>query len=135
MGSEMCIRDRHITACENVFPLPQTKSWLRGMTVQKGFLYSVTDLSLFAGLSQAVEKKRSHLILLNRPSEQVALIVSQLLGFKYLSDARDADPSDCERVLGDLQPFFVNGHRFDGDVFFSMDWGKLMNSSRFLEVQ
>jgi len=44
---------REVSTCESLVIVPQTKTWMRGLINSKGMLYSVTDLSLFAGYERA----------------------------------------------------------------------------------
>ena len=40
---------KEVSVCENLMVVPQTKGWMRGLINSKGVLYSVSDVSLFAG--------------------------------------------------------------------------------------
>jgi len=56
---------KEVSTCDNLMVVPQTKNWMRGLINSKGVLYSVTDLSLFAGYGRATQAQRGHLLLLN----------------------------------------------------------------------
>ncbi len=126
----------HITACERLYSLPQTKKWLRGVTSQKGVIYSVTDLHLFAGHNKGVDIQKAHLVLLNRPVEQVALLVNHVSGFRHLNEGRQGKvETKHEALLGELQQYAQALYEFDGDEYFQLNFDALMHSNRFLEVQ
>ena len=77
---------KEVSTCENLMVIPQTKNWLRGLVNSKGVLYSVTDLSLFAGFGRAIQPKQGHLLLLNDSVAQSALLVNRVIGFRYFEE-------------------------------------------------
>lgn len=126
----------HVTACEKLYPLPQTKKWLRGIVCEKGVVYSVTDLNLFAGHSKGVDLQHAHLLLLNRPVEQVALLIDQVAGFRHLADAQPVElDKDMESDLGEVVQYVDSSYQFDNETHYKLDLDGLMRSNRFLEVQ
>jgi len=82
---------KEISTCDNLMVVPQTKSWMRGLVNSKGVLYSVTDLSLFAGYGRPTQEKRGHLLLLNDAGQQSALLVNRVIGFRYFEGAKELD--------------------------------------------
>jgi twitching motility protein PilI len=129
-----------VAPCAPVTPVPQTKEWVRGVCNIRGTIYSVADLALFAGSIRSVPIESGHLILVNHPDMQVALLVSNVIGFRNF-DPDSLQGVDHENVefkqgqAGDLDQF-VRGYYYQADkIWFVVDLLSLANSNRFREVQ
>ena len=116
--------------------IPQTKDWLRGLINSKGVLYSVTDLSIFAGFGRPIQTNKGHLLLLNDADAQSSLLVTRVIGFRYFEDAHKIE--DLEKSLEEvdgLAPFVEEGFNVDGENWFRLDVVKLLAAEQFREVQ
>lgn len=127
---------KEISTCENLMVLPQTKRWMRGLVNSKGVLYSVTDLSLFAGFDQAIQEKRGHLLLLSDSEMQSALLVNRVIGFRYF-DSKDKlkNLDSNENVPDGLSAFVNEAYKVDDEIWFRMEIDRLVASEPFREVQ
>ncbi len=127
---------KEVSTCESLMVVPQTKAWMRGLINSKGVLYSVTDLSLFAGFGRATPQQKGHLLLLNDASQQSALLVNRVIGFRYFEGEQEFDNLDdrLERLDG-LSTFVDTGFSADGQDWFRLDVSKLLSSEQFREVQ
>ncbi len=127
---------KEVSTCENLMVIPQTKNWVRGLINSKGVLYSVADLSLFAGYGRPVQANKGHLLLLNDADAQSSLLVSRVIGFRYFEEQNKIE--DIERVLDDtdgLAPFVEEGYQVDGENWYRLDVQKLLAAEQFREVQ
>jgi twitching motility protein PilI len=129
-----------VAPCSPVTPVPQTKEWVRGVCNIRGTIYSVIDLALFAGSIRSVPLEAGHLILVNHPDMQVALLVNNVIGFRHF-DPDTLQTVDHENVefkqgqAGDLDQF-VRGYYYQADkIWFVIDLMLLVGSNRFREVQ
>lgn len=129
-----------VANCGPVTPIPLTKEWVRGICNVRGTLYSVTDLALFAGSIRSVPLENGHLVIVNNPDMQAALLVSNVIGFRYF-DPESLQALDDENVefkqghAGDLDQY-VRGYYYHSDkIWFVVDLLSLVNSNRFREVQ
>lgn len=127
---------KEVSTCDNLMVIPQTKNWLRGLVNSKGVLYSVNDLSLFAGFGRPVQPNKGHLLLLNDSAAQSSLLVSRVIGFRYFDDANKITnlESKLEAVDG-LAPFVEEGYHVEGQDWFRLDVAKLLAAEQFREVQ
>jgi len=127
---------KEVSTCDNLMVVPQTKSWMRGLVNSKGVLYSVTDLSLFAGYGRATQEKRGHLLLLNDAGKQSALLVNRVIGFRYFEGEKEFDNLDQKQELLDgLSSYVDAGFHADGHDWFRLNVKNLLASEQFREVQ
>lgn len=127
---------KEIAVCENLMPVPQTKRWLRGLVNSKGVLYSVSDLSLFAGYDHPVSSKKGHLLLLNDEQSQSALLVDRVLGFRYFDEQQKIEDIQSQQaVLDGLSAFVDRGYHNEGQDWFCLDVMRLLESEQFREIQ
>ena len=127
---------KEVSVCENLMNVPQTKSWMRGLVNSKGVLYSVSDLSLFAGYGRPVQANKGHLLLLNNDSQQSALLVSRVIGFRYFEGKEKITNLESKQELLDgLSSFVEEGFHADEQDWFRLDVNKLLESEQFREVQ
>lgn len=127
---------KEVSTCENLMVVPQTKGWLRGLINSKGVLYSVSDLSLFAGYGRPIQENKGHLLLLSNEHSQSALLVTRVIGFRYFEAAeRLADIDTRQDLLDGLSSFVDEGHSADGQDWYKLDVKRLLESEQFREVQ
>ena len=127
---------KEVSTCDHLMIVPQTKSWMRGLVNSKGVLYSVTDLSLFAGYGRATPAQRGHLLLLNDAGQQSSLLVSRVIGFRYFEGAEEFDNLDDKHELLDgLSSYVDTGFHLDGEDWFRLNVNLLLSSEQFREVQ
>lgn len=127
---------KEVSTCENLMVIPQTKDWLRGLINSKGVLYSVTDLSVFAGFGRPIQVNKGHLLLLNDPMAQSSLLVSRVIGFRYFDeDKKIRDLEGSLEAVDGLASFVEEGYRADGQNWFRLDVNKLLAAEQFREVQ
>lgn len=127
---------KEVSVCENLMVVPQTKSWMRGLVNSKGVLYSVSDVSLFAGYGRPVQTNKGHLLILNSNSQQSALLVSRVIGFRYFDDEQSVVDIDSKQdVLDGLGAFVERGVRSEEKEWYQLNINKLLESEQFREVQ
>ncbi len=127
---------KEVSTCENLMVIPQTKNWLRGLINSKGVLYSVTDLSIFAGFGRPIQTNKGHLLLLNDAAAQSALLVSRVIGFRYFDEINKIEDLEGSLDMVDgLGPFVEEGYQADGQKWFRLDVNKLLAAEQFREVQ
>ena len=127
---------KEVSTCENLMVVPQTKQWMRGLVNSKGVLYSVSDLSLFAGFGRAVQSNKGHLLLLNDEQSQSALLVNRVIGFRYFEGSEPlTNLEDKSDVLDGLSAFVHEGFYADEQDWFRLDVTRLLASEQFREVQ
>jgi len=127
---------KEVSVCENLMIVPQTKAWMRGLVNSKGVLYSVTDLSLFAGYGRPVPVQKGHLLLLGDDAKQSSLLVNRVIGFRYFSDDDQiSDLDDKQELLDGLSTYVNKGYHTDGQDWFRLDVESLLASEQFREVQ
>lgn len=127
---------KEVSTCDSLMVIPQTKDWMRGLINSKGVLYSVTDLSIFAGYGRPVQANKGHLLLLSDASSQCSLLVSRVIGFRYFDELNKIP--DLEAVIeavDGLAPFVEEAHHVDGENWFRLDVNKLLAAEQFREVQ
>ena len=127
---------KEVSTCDSLMVIPQTKDWLRGLVNSKGVLYSVTDLSIFAGFGRPIQANKGHLLLLNDFDAQSSLLVTRVIGFRYFEEADKI--SDLEASLEDvdgLAPFVEEGFHVEGENWYRLDVVKLLAAEQFREVQ
>ena len=127
---------KEVSVCENLMVVPQTKAWMRGLVNSKGVLYSVTDLSLFAGYGRAIQTQRGHLLLLGDEAKQSSLLVNRVIGFRYFNDEDELSSlEDKQEQLDGLSTYVDKGYHADGQDWFRLDVASLLASEQFREVQ
>lgn len=127
---------REVSVCENLMVVPQTKAWMRGLVNSKGVLYSVTDLSLFAGYGRAIQTKKGHLLLLGDDAKQSSLLVNRVIGFRYFEESDEiSDLEDKQETLDGLSAFVDKAYHSEGRDWYRLDVDKLLASEQFREVQ
>lgn len=127
---------KEVSTCENLMVIPQTKNWLRGLINSKGVLYSVTDLSIFAGFGRQIQVNKGHLLLLNDADAQSSLLVSRVIGFRYFEEANKiANLEGALDAVDGLAPFVEEGYFVDEQNWFRLDVNKLLASEQYREVQ
>lgn len=127
---------KEVSVCENLMVVPQTKAWMRGLINSKGVLYSVTDLSLFAGYGRAIQAKKGHLLLLADGAIQSSILVNRVIGFRYFNESDEmSDLADKQEVLDGLSAFVDKGYRADGQDWYRLNVNRLLASEQFREVQ
>lgn len=127
---------KEVSTCESLVAVPQTKAWMRGLINSKGVLYSVTDLSLFAGYGRATSTTKGHLLLLNGEGQQSALLVNRVIGFRYFEGANEFDSLvGKQETLDGLSAFVDKGFESEGQDWFRLNVSGLLASEQFREVQ
>lgn len=127
---------KEVSTCDSLMVIPQTKAWLRGLINSKGVLYSVTDLSLFAGYGRAIQANKGHLLLLGNSSLQSALLVNRVIGFRYFEDSKAMKDLDAKQEkLDGLSSFIDSGFEVDGQEWYRLDVDRLLEAEQFREVQ
>lgn len=127
---------KEVSVCENLMVVPQTKGWMRGLVNSKGVLYSVSDVSLFAGYGRPVQTNKGHLLLLNDENQQAALLVNRVIGFRYFEGSQTAlDIESKQEVLDGLSVFVEEGFHTDEQDWYRLNVEKLLESEQFREVQ
>lgn len=127
---------KEISVCENLTAIPQTKPWLRGLINSKGVLYSVTDLSLFAGYSRPTPTNKGHLLLLKDDHSQSALLVNRVIGFRYFDDSMSVkNLEESESFPEGLSAYLDSGRQFEGQIWYELNVSRLLASEQFREVQ
>lgn len=133
-----CEVDSILQVAENpvIVDVPQTKPWVRGIANLKGEMYSVCDLSLFAGFGRAIAKGKGNLILMNYLDAHIALLVDKVIGFRYF-DEKDITQQQAEHVdeLGEFMTHVDKVYNVDGYKWCKLNINHMINSVRFLEVQ
>ena len=126
---------KEISTCDSLTVVPQTKQWMRGLVNSKGVLYSVTDMSLFAGFDRAIQESRGHLLLLDDPDRQSALLVNRVIGFRYFDDSNKKSIDSSEELPDGLSPFVSEAFKAEDEMWYRLDVEKLLISEQFREVQ
>lgn len=127
---------REVSTSHSVVAVPQTKRWMRGLFNSKGILYSVTDLSLFAGFDRGIQENRGHLLLLADIDRQSALLVNRVIGFRYFEGADKVENLESNQELPDgLSQFITEGYHIDDEYWYRLDIARLLESEQFREVQ
>ena len=127
---------KEVSVCENLMLVPQTKAWMRGLINSKGVLYSVSDLSLLAGYGRPTQANKGHLLLLNDESNQCALLVNRVVGFRYFEESQKMQEVDSKQELLDgLSAYVEAGYHSEGRDWFNLNVEKLLTSEQFREIQ
>jgi len=127
---------KEVSICENLMIVPQTKAWMRGLVNSKGVLYSVTDLSLFAGYGRPIQTQKGHLLLLGDEANQSSLLVNRVIGFRYFDENDELSNLDeKQETLDGLSTYVDKAYHADGTDWFRLDVASLLASEQFREVQ
>lgn len=127
---------KEVAVCEGLMVVPQSKAWMRGLINSKGVLYSVSDLSLFAGYARTTSAKKGHLLLLQDKSMQSALLVTRVIGFRYFDDEAVIDDIESKSdTLDGLSLYVKEGFVSEGQDWYQIDIEKLLGSEQYAEVQ
>lgn len=127
---------KEVAVCENLMSVPQTKTWMRGLINSKGVLYSVSDLSLLAGFERPIAVNKGHLLLINDESNQCALLVNKVIGFRYFDTSQRIQDIETNQIdLGGLGSYVQEGYHADEEDWFCLDLSSLISSEQFREVQ
>ena len=127
---------KEVSVCENLVVVPQTKSWMRGLVNSKGVLYSVSDVSLFAGYGRPVQVNKGHLLIINDDTQQCALLVNRVIGFRYFDDAESVIDIEAKQdVLDGLSAFVEQGFKAEEQEWYQLNVDKMLGSEQFREVQ
>lgn len=133
-----CEVDNISQVAENtsVVDVPQTKPWVRGIANLKGDMYSVCDISLFAGFGRPIPRGKGTMILVNHPDAHIAMLVDKVIGFRYF-DEKDITKEEVEHVdeLGEFMAHVDRVYDVDGYKWCKLNIHHMINSVRFLEVQ
>lgn len=105
-----------LVACNQVTPVPLTKSWVKGITNVRGRLLTVVDLSAFLGKSPLQINQVNRVIVINAESFQSALLVSKVFGLKHFDE--DQARQDASVLDASVQPY-VDYAFADNDIL----WG------------
>ena len=127
---------KEVSVCDGLMVVPQTKSWMRGLVNSKGVLYSVTDLSLFAGYGVSTSIQKGHLLLLQNKLKQSSLLVSRVIGFRYFED--EAAMIDLDKkidALDGLGSYVSDGFVSEGKDWYHIDIVRVLESEQFGEIQ
>ena len=127
---------REVSECSDLLVVPQTKQWLRGVINSKGILYSVVDMAILAGYSQAITAQKGHLLILTDAMNQVALLVNRVIGFRYFSDLEKVVNTESKfDEIESLAAFVDAVYVQDEKKWYQLNIDKLVDSAQFREVQ
>lgn len=127
---------KEVAICDGLMVVPQSKAWMRGLINSKGVLYSVSDLSLFAGYGRPTSIQKGHLLLLDNKTMQSALLVNRVIGFRYFDDETAIDDIESRSdALDGLGSFVKDGFVSEQQDWYQIDIVSLLNSEQFGEVQ
>lgn len=86
-------------------PVPGVKTWVRGMTTNRGELFPVTDLQGFLNKKLSVLTSRSRILMTNFQEGFAGILVDRVLGLQYIPLA-----SWNDKILSEypaLAPFMI----------------------------
>ena len=127
---------KEVAVCEGLVVVPQTKAWMRGLVNSKGVLYSVSDLSLFAGYGRPIPTQKGHLLLLQAQAKQSALLVNRVIGFRYFDGAESiSDFESKSEILDGLASYVNEGFVSEDQPWYRIDIVSLLESEQFGEGQ
>ncbi|MFT4628897.1 MAG: chemotaxis signal transduction protein [Arenicella sp.] len=127
---------KEVSVCEKLVLVPQTKRWMRGLINSKGVLYSVSDLSLFAGFDRPIQASKGHLLLLNDEQSQSSLLVNRVVGFRYFDVSQKLKEIESKQnVMDGLSSYVSEGYHTDGLDWYGLDIARLLASEQYREIQ
>ena len=111
------------TICEvvkgfKIFPIPNTRSWMRGWINLRGNLIPVYDLSLLLGLTEEPKHYES-LLILDKQSESIGILIDKL--------PKTCDVSEWELITSipqlqvDLTDFIHNAYQAKDRVWLDLE--------------
>jgi twitching motility protein PilI len=114
----------------NFFPVPQTKSWFRGVSNVRGKLYSTVDFSAFQGAAAIGSGMERRVILVHEKLvEGSGLLVSRMLGL------RNPETFTQEGGIDPVRPWIKARYRDPNQVvWLELDLERLSRDPAFLEV-
>ncbi len=114
----------------NFFPVPQTKSWFRGVSNVRGKLYSTVDFSAFQGATPiGVGTERRVILVHEKLVEGSGLLVSRMLGLRNPETFTQEGGEDAQR------PWIKARYRDPNQaLWLELDLERLSREATFLEV-
>jgi len=119
--------------------VPLTKPWFRGIANIRGTLYSVTDLAAFHGVEPTPIRMQTRLLLAgtgsgNRPSNNLALLMSATQGLKALATLEAVEPP-APTGPAPAQPWRGECYRdSEGRTWTHLLLPMLLGASEFLDI-
>jgi twitching motility protein PilI len=114
-----------------VTPVPLTSNWYLGLANVRGSLISVIDIDHFCGAAPQTLDKASRVIVLRAAqSGSCGMLVSAVLGLRYLQDMRLQEPFQGRSVA----PFIQNYIDRDKLVWSEISFASIVDDARFLHV-
>ena len=129
---------KEVAVAQEFIGLPKTKPWLKGLHNSKGVLHSVVDLALLADSERSTATQRGHIMLINHPSRQCALLVNRVIGFRQFdmqADVSNMLDQTSEHWWDSLSEFITSQLVEDNQTWLLLDVTQLIESEVFLEVQ
>jgi chemotaxis signal transduction protein len=126
------VGEYEIIPCNEIFPLPLAKSWIKGMTNIRGEIYSVVDFSEFIGQKPVRTTRGCNLILLpDRQLKSALMINSQVRLQSFSSNMATANTE----ILGPGLVPYLSTVLVDGDQQYGiLDVQALMESAVFSSI-
>ena len=118
-----------LAVCENITPVPLTKSWVRGLTNLRGQLVTVADLSVFVGAGETRLSRDARIIVLADSGLNSCLLVNNVAGLKVFSEDQPQGP--VHDVSAELIEFFSGSIEVDNDSWLVMDVPALVANGKF----
>ena len=118
-----------LAVCENITPVPLTKSWVRGLTNLRGQLITVADLSVFVGAGETRLSRDARIIVLADNGLNSCLLVNNVMGLKVFPE--DQSPQPVNGVPSQLIEFFSGIVDADDDSWLILDVPVLVANDRF----
>lgn len=118
---------REIARMPQTFPVPNTPTWLAGVTNLRGDVVSVVDLGAFLGLEDGLGRADRRLLAVKATREDVfvGLIVDRVNGIRDLGADRPELPARC---AGALTPYISGVGESDGRMVVVLDADRLLLS-------
>lgn len=114
-----------------VTPVPLTSNWYLGLANVRGSLISVIDIDHFCGAAPQTLDKASRVIVLRAAqSGNCGVLVSAVLGLRYLQDMHLQEPCQGRAVA----PFAQNYIDRDRLVWSEISFASMVDDVRFLHV-
>ncbi|VAW60292.1 hypothetical protein MNBD_GAMMA11-2386 [hydrothermal vent metagenome] len=111
----------------SIYPVPNTKNWMRGLINLRGNLVPVYDLSLLLGYSK--EKTRdTNLLILGKDSISVGILINRLP--KHCNIAEWDIISDIPEHLSSLEAYVIKAYSSDEKI-----WLELNHSEYFKSIK
>lgn len=120
-----------LAVCENITPVPLTRTWVRGLTNVRGQLYTVIDLSVFLGGVETRLSRDARIVMLGDGGLGACLLVYNVMGMKVFRD-EDSGPVP-DNVPADVRNYFKGGIESDSRHWAILDAAALRSDERFLD--